>query len=245
MGLTYVIERKVDSYACTFDYTLSPTAVLNFFQESCLEQSAALGVGPDFMDSRKLGWFLVKYDLHFHAYPHFGDAITVETEAVGCKQFAYHRRFALRDAAGKALMEADSEWMIFDRDGGRLVRLEEVPENEAYQAAPEMHFRMKRLTRVEAWTEEKQFQVRYLDIDFNGHVNHVKYLAWALETLPLEKVKTMEVERARIIYKNQAFYGDMVTVRSCLVGPDAYRMDIENSDGLLLCQLEIAMRGKS
>ncbi|MEG0377752.1 MAG: thioesterase, partial [Eubacterium sp.] len=103
-------------------------------------------------------------------------------------------------------------------------------------------FKLKRLTKVENWTETKNFQVRYLDIDFNSHVNHVKYLAWALETLPLDKVKTAEVETARIIFKNQGFYGDMITVKSAEIDDNIYRMDIENQEETLLCQIEMTLR---
>ena len=140
------------------------------------------------------------------------------------------------------MVEGDTEWMLQNRRENRLERLSNVPELDVYESGHENHFKLKRVAKVEEWTESKNFQVRYLDIDFNSHVNHVKYLAWALETLPLEKVKAGEIETAKIIYKNQGFYGDMITVKSAEIDENTYRMDIENQEGTLLCQIEMTMR---
>ncbi|MEG0379303.1 MAG: thioesterase, partial [Eubacterium sp.] len=135
-----------------------------------------------------------------------------------------------------------THWMLLNRKEDRLERLSNVPEMDVYKSGSENHFKLRRVAAVEEWNNTKNFQVRYLDIDFNSHVNHVKYLAWALETLPLEKVRNGVVKSSKIIYKNQGFYGDIITVKSAEIKKHHYRMDIENQDGLLLCQIELVMR---
>lgn len=242
MGIIYEKKQKINGYECTYNYKMQPTAALNYFQQTSQEQSEQLGVGPEVLDEMGLAWFLVKYQLKFHTYPEFNEEVMVETEAIAFDKFAAHRRFAIKSLDGEMLVEGDTEWMLQNRKENRLERLSNVPELDVYESGHENHFKLRRVTRVEEWTASKNFQVRYLDIDFNSHVNHVKYLAWALETLPLEKVKAGEVETAKIIYKNQGFYGDMITVKSAEIGENTYRMDIENQEGTLLCQIELTMR---
>ncbi|MEG1432541.1 acyl-[acyl-carrier-protein] thioesterase [Eubacterium sp.] len=241
MGLIYEKKQRVNGYECTYDYQLSPVAAMNYFQQSSQEQSEALGVGLEVMEAAGLAWFLVKYDVRFMEYPVFNQEITVETEAIAFHGFAAHRRFAIRDQGGRVMIEADTEWMLIDTESGRLRRMESVPQNVVYQAGDQTDFNLRRLTKISDWTEEKQFQVRYLDIDFNTHVNHVKYLAWALEILPLEEVKSMALSQVKIIYKNQGFYGDIVTVRSAQVANHHYRVDVINQRDELLCQLELIL----
>lgn len=242
MGIVYEKKQKINGYECTYNYQLQPTAALNYFQQTSQEQSEQLGVGPEVLDEMGLAWFLVKYKLQFHEYPKFNDEVMVETEAIAFDKFAAHRRFAIKSLDGRMMVEGDTEWMLQNRRENRLERLSNVPELDVYESGHENHFKLKRVAKVEEWAESKNFQVRYLDIDFNSHVNHVKYLAWALETLPLEKVKAGEIETAKIIYKNQGFYGDMITVKSAEIDENTYRMDIENQEGILLCQIEMTMR---
>lgn len=242
MGKIYQKEQKINGYECAWNYKLQPTAAMNYFQQSSQEQSELLGVGPEVLEDMGLAWFLVKYSLRFHRYPRFNTTVTVETEAMSFDKFAAHRRFAILDQDGKAMVEADTEWMLLNRRENRLERLTNVPELDVYGSGRENKFKLRRLTAVDGWQSEKTFQVRYLDIDFNSHVNHVNYLAWALETLPLDKVKTEVIDTAKIIYKNQGFYGDVITVKMAQIGDDAYRMDIVNQEDTLLCQIELTMK---
>ncbi len=244
MGLIYKKEQRINGYECTFDYQLSPTAAMNYFQQTSQEQSQSLGVGPEAMDALGLAWFLVKYDLRFYRYPRFDAVVIVETEAVAFHKFAAHRRFAIRDRAGAIMVEADTEWMILERATGNLKRMDGVPENAVYCAGDTTDFSLRRLTKVEKWTGEKDFHVRYLDIDFNTHVNHVKYLAWALETLPLDRVKASQLASVKIIYKKQGFYGDVVRVCSAEIKENTFRVDVLNQGEEVLCQLEMVLAPK-
>ncbi|MDO4288442.1 MAG: thioesterase [Eubacterium sp.] len=242
MGKIYQKQQKINGYECAWNYKLQPTAAMNYFQQSSQEQSEALGVGPEVLDEMGLAWFLVKYQLKFHRYPRFNTTVTVETEAMSFDKFAAHRRFALLDEQGEVMIEGDTEWMLLNRRENRLERLSNVPEMDVYGSGHENKFKLRRLTSVKDWQTEKVFQVRYQDIDFNSHVNHVNYLAWAVETLPLDKVKTEVIDTAKIIYKNQGFYGDVITVKMAQIGENAYRMDIVNQEDTLLCQIELTMK---
>lgn len=242
MGIIYKKKQKINGYECAYNYKLQPTAALNYFQQTSQEQSEALGVGPEALDKMGITWFLVKYQIKFYEYPRFNDEVMLETEAMSFDKFAAHRRFAIKGLDGRMMVEGDTEWMLQNLSEKRLERISNVPELDVYESDHKNKFKLKRLTKVESWTEAKNFQVRYLDIDFNSHVNHVKYLAWALETLPLTKVKTAEVETAQIIFKNQGFYGDMITVKASEIGDNTYRMDIENQEETLLCQIEMTLR---
>ena len=75
-------------------------------------------------------------------------------------------------------------------------------------------------------------------------VNNVKYLVWAIETLPPEIINREEIERVRIIYKDQAFYGGTVTVKAVQTGEFIWRTDITDGDRRL-CEVELTMRERS
>ena len=64
---------------------------------------------------------------------------------------------------------------------------------------------------------KKKFNVRYSDIDSNGHVNNVNYVEWAIESVPLEVVKNFNIERIKIIFEKESIYGDEVNVSATLI----------------------------
>lgn len=247
MGKIYTKEQQINSYDCTCDYHLSPVALLNYFQQTSQEQSNALGVGPEVLDQKGLAWFLVKYHIDFMTYPSFCDTVLLETEAVSVRGFLSHRRFTMKSLEGKILAEGKTHWMMLDREqNNKILRVEDIPENAVYEAFDSQEtYKMPHLCRVKKWEGEKQFQVRYLDIDFNGHVNHVKYLAWAIETLPLKRIRDSELASADLVYKQQAFYGDVIQANYKEMKDDCYRIDIINQDTTLLCQVQIILRRKA
>lgn len=241
MGLIYRRKQPINGYECTPDFKVQPTAVMNYFQQVSQEQSEALGVGAKKLDDMAVAWFLVKYDIHFHAYPICGQSVDVETEALAFDKFAARRRFAICDEEGKPMIEADTEWMLLNRRENKVERLDGSDFAEVYGVRQGARFKMPKLAKVSTWESEKTFQVRYLDIDHNGHVNHVKYLAWAIESLPIDRVTTTSLSEARIIFKNQCFYGDLATVHAAQIDVNTFRMDITNQEGVLLSQIELIL----
>ena len=71
---------------------------------------------------------------------------------------------------------------------------------------------MEDVEKVEKVTNEKQFQIRYSDIDSNGHVNNVKYAELALEAVPEDIIKNYTLSRIKIIFEKETKYGDVVTI---------------------------------
>jgi medium-chain acyl-[acyl-carrier-protein] hydrolase len=87
----------------------------------------------------------------------------------------------------------------------------------------------------------KIFDVRYTDIDTNRHVNNVKYIDWAIETLPLDIVQNHTLKGLMVTYKKETTYG--ATIKSCTEanlteGKALCRHNILDAEGKELCTLE-------
>ena len=54
---------------------------------------------------------------------------------------------------------------------------------------------------------KNHFKVRYGDIDSNMHVNNVKYVEWAVESLPLEVILNYQLEELSVIFEKECRYG--------------------------------------
>lgn len=241
MSIVSSEKKRIACYESDSTEKMLPTTAMNYFQEVSTNQGNELGIGGDFLKENGLAWFLVKYVIKFNEYPLYQDEVTVTTRATGMEKFCATRRFTVEDETGNAKVIADTQWLLINRETEKMERIDEHPEMSAYECSEKGEPIFKKIQKINRIDVEKNFSVRFLDIDFNKHVNHVKYLAWAIEVLPLEVVKTKRLSEAKIVYKAQCFYGDAVTAQGERIGENHYRIDIINQENIILCQLELTL----
>ena len=58
---------------------------------------------------------------------------------------------------------------------------------------------------------DRDYHVRYFDIDMNGHVNNSKYLDWMYDVLGYEFLKTHEPLRMTLKYVKEVSSGGQIT----------------------------------
>lgn len=241
MSLVYQEKKRVACYESDSTEKMLPTTAMNYFQEASTNQGNQLGLGGDYLKANNLAWFLVKYVIRFNDYPRYQDEVTITTRATGMDKFCATRRFTIEDASGAESVIADTQWLLINRDTEKMERIDEHPEMDAYQCFEKGQPIFKKIAKINQIDLEKSFSVRFLDIDFNKHVNHVKYLAWAIEVLPLEVVKTKQLSEAKMVYKAQCFYGDQIRALGEQLEENHYRIEIVNQDNTVLCQLELML----
>ena len=54
------------------------------------------------------------------------------------------------------------------------------------------------------------FKVRYSDIDFNKHVNNVKYVQWFMDSVPQEIREEYELKEIDILFEHECYYNDEI-----------------------------------
>jgi acyl-ACP thioesterase len=66
----------------------------------------------------------------------------------------------------------------------------------------------------EALTHEQIFRVGDRDLDRNGHVNNVRYVEWALETVPVHVLNTCGLATLDINFTGEAFHAENILAGS-------------------------------
>ena len=59
-------------------------------------------------------------------------------------------------------------------------------------------------------TIEKEFEVRYNDLDVNQHANNGNYIIWAFEPLDFNFKSTHKLKTLDLIYKKEAKFGEKI-----------------------------------
>ena len=86
---------------------------------------------------------------------------------------------------------------------------------------------------------DKEFEVRYNDIDVNGHANNGNYIIWALEPLSFEFKSTHKIKTMDMMYKKEAKFGDKLTSQIEFLDENTTVHVLKNMNGEELCLVQI------
>ena len=195
-----------------FDFSLKPYSLLNFLQDIASKSAEELGFGYSAMSPKNLSWFLIKYRMEFDNYPVNLQEITLNTTPRGYNKLFAFRNFEMYNGEER-LGRITSMWSIVDMTTRKTVPVPTVIENNPNMPAFERNesdLAFNKIRPIENPTITKEFEVRYNDLDVNGHANNGNYIVWALEPLPYEFRSTHKIKTIDMIYKKEARYGEPI-----------------------------------
>jgi medium-chain acyl-[acyl-carrier-protein] hydrolase len=164
---------------------LSLVAACELLQESAARHAVALGVGADALAPLGLAWVLVDWRLELDALPAWREPVTVETWPSDLSERIATRDFRLAFDGGREWGRATSRWVVIDVVKRRLARMPE-PVRAIRRLARGRSFAggLPRLEPPGPPDASLERPVRWADLDANGHVNNLAYVAWVVESVP-------------------------------------------------------------
>lgn len=229
-GTTFEKDYSIHYYETGKDQKLNISSLLCFFEEMALLQSESKQVGLDYYTKHKIAWMLYQFDIRLHNPPQFLQNIKVVTQPSGFFRFFGYRNFHVFDNQNNELITAHSSWLFVNTENKRPTKIHDeitlaygLPLNadtkEDFEPIPEF----------KECQYQKEFQVRYSDIDFNKHVNNVKYVEWAMEAIPVEVHEAYTLKRIQVMFKKENHYGMKITSQ----------VQLETIENGLLCKHRI------
>ena len=177
-------------------------------------------------------WVLAFLRLRVHRYPDWHDTLTIETWPSGLDRLYATREFILSDERGECA-RATSAWLVIDTERRRPLR----PPAELYDIdtpdrPPALNVdRTKMEVPDTTPVHERTFRVRYHDLDLNRHVNNVRYVEWATETLPAEWLDSHVLRDLTLEFRAETTAGDPVQATAYRAERDADTGAQSNSFG--------------
>ncbi len=189
---------------------LTIAALINYLQDSSTFDSEDAGVGFSFLHTKGWGWYITNWQIELNALPALGDRITVKTWVHHLKGMFAYRNYELRDAAGEALVRANSIWLLMDIEKVVPVRIpEEVFSVYTPEPAIDREWGNRKILLASGHEEKGVVTVMPLHLDTNHHMNNEHYIEIARDVLPKgEKIFEIETE-----YKKAAVLGDVLYIR--------------------------------
>jgi medium-chain acyl-[acyl-carrier-protein] hydrolase len=184
-------------------------------QDLASDNAESLGFGYSYIVKNNLAWFLLKYRLEFEDYPEGIYDLTIKTEPRG-----YNKIFAFRDFYikhnDKQIGRATSTWALVDLNTKSMANASEVLADNPYMVLHEKReddLSYGKIRLPEKFDIEKNFEIRFDDLDVNKHVNNANYIVWAFEPLDFEFRRSHKLKTIDMNFKKEIKYGSGVSVK--------------------------------
>ena len=192
---------------------LKPYSLLNFLQDIASDNAEELGFGYSYMSAHNYAWFLIKYRMEFIDYPLNVQNLTIKTAPRGYNKLFAYREFEISEK-DRILGRVFSVWSIVDINTRMTIPVSSAILNNKFmlpytKKENDLAFsKIKPPTKIDL---SKEFEVRYNDLDVNGHANNGNYIIWALEPLSLEFKTTHKIKSMDMVFKKEVKYGEKIT----------------------------------
>lgn len=244
MSKNFTKKYEIHYYEVDAKLRCKLSSIIDFIGDIGTQQSESLGGGIEFCAKNSCAWVFYKDDIKIYRYPIFGETITINTQPIGFKKFYGLRKYTIMDAKNNLIGEASALFFLIDINKRRPTRIQEE-QYEMYGVDGDVDYdiSMDRIEKLDQGQYNKQFNIRYSDIDSNNHVNNVKYVEWAIEAVPLGVINNYSIRRIKIIFEKETVYGESILSSATVNKIDDSNLKsyhtIRNADGTEVTVLEV------
>ena len=171
------------------------------------------GFGVDALNAGNRSWVLSRMALEIDERPRQYTDYTVGTWISDYGRVLSTRNFVLVDASGHEFGRAVTQWAMIDLATRSAVDLSWVGREHdgAVVPVPPPTDRPRKIRSVTP-TQRAEHRVVYSDIDFNRHVNTMRYIEMMLDMLPVELLTCEAPVRLDIHFLKECRFGQTLAI---------------------------------
>ena len=237
-----VFKYTVEPEYVDFTSRASVSSMFNLILHAAGRDAHRRGFGIDVLAEKNYGWVLSRMCFELDYMPAEYDEYTLHTWIGGYNRLASTRNFTLTDKDGREFGRAVSQWCMLDFDTrmpldmGTLAKVHEG----TIVDAPSPCDAPKRIGAISSEPIAER-RVAYSDIDFNRHMNTMRYIDFAFDSLPIEVPEKLSAMRMDLNFMKEALYGDTLSLAS-ESNDNAYNFEFRNSNNEPLCRIALELR---
>jgi len=217
-----VSNNDVDS-----KFQLKVAAIFRYFQDIALKATEEVGADSISLSQRNIDWVITRMAVDIKRLPKCNEEITVCTYPGKDMAMLYPRFFYIKDSKDEVIITASSIWALIDNVSRRVIvdrdTISKLPaETSPYELA---------LPEKIAIPENKDFiekrTIHYSDLDFNCHMNNVRYVELLIDTHDLDFYKTHRPSFICLNYMKEIRVKDEASVYSDRNNPETIQVEVD------------------
>ena len=232
---SYRIEpRDIDATLRARIYTVG-----DLILQAANDDADMLGFGVRDLNLGNASWVLSRMAVEMRRLPERHEVIDIYTWVSDYGRLFTTRNMTVADSEGVEIGAAVTLWAMIDLDTRRPLDLSPLSNKATSLVDREPPIERPRKVGNIEYAQEYPYTVVYSDIDFNGHVNSMKYLEWMVDVLmagPGAATVRNGHFRFDINYLHEAKLGEPLTICSAAGDAGAHTFDIRNDEGVSICK---------
>lgn len=190
----------------------SPTTMLTLLEETAAEHCFAIDHSLYQLADQNIGWVLISGVLQMERYPRYKEKITIRTWLSNYTMIKGHRENLIYDEQGIIIGRARGLWIFFDINRRRPVQIfDDIIEKWSFCNVESINHNIsKKIKSVESPQYELKFRIHKYDTDMIKHVNNIRYLQWAIESIPDNIIDEYYLHSLDGRFISEAHYGQTV-----------------------------------
>ncbi|MFI3293174.1 MAG: acyl-ACP thioesterase domain-containing protein [Rikenellaceae bacterium] len=210
---TYTITIEQQDVDLTFRTSIA-TLICKVLNTAGLDaESKGFGVGE--LNKENYTWVLSRFAIEVDYLPRAFETIYVTTWIGDYRRLISTRNFTISNSEGRVIGGAVSQWCMLDLSTRKAIDLTKLHKNyEDYILSdiPSPIAPPHKISAVDDTTVSHSHKAVYSDIDFNRHVNAIRYIDLMLDRVAMDRLESEQPLRVDLQYINECYFGDTLNV---------------------------------
>jgi len=202
--------------------------------------AAERGFGIATLNENHYTWVLSRLAVEMEEMPRAYEKFSIQIWVENVYRLFTDRNFAILNQEGKPIGYARSIWAMISMETRKPADLLALHGGKITDYICKKECPIDKAGRVKI-TEQTpcfEYQVKYGDIDLNGHVNSIKYIEHSLNLFPLEMFREKSLRRFEVAYVAESYYGDKLSFYREQINENEFDIEIKKNDA------EVVVRSK-
>ena len=196
---------------CNAQQQMPITLIAQRVIEVATEHANILGVGYADLIKSNEGWVLSRMTIEMTRYPGVNEEYSFTTWIEGFNRLYSERNMEIQDGKGETIGYVRTIWVAIDMETRRpcdLTSIKWLANTVSDRPCPIAKQGRLLPLKEEESTISAQHRFKVSDIDFNRHVNSVRYMDAFLDQWNLEHFDNNDIARFEIQYLHETHFGD-------------------------------------
>lgn len=231
---------RIEPQSVDFTLRASASSIINHMLNVAGADAHAKGFGVEVLQEQSVTWVLSRLAVEIERRPEQYDNIEIDTWVNEFNRLITTRNFRVR-CGDEVVASGVSQWCMLNMESRQAVDMSPLKEiyERAMVAEPSPIAAPARLRPAEVKVVRSR-PVMYSDIDFNRHMNTLRYIDLMFDTLPLELIEQSDRMRLDIHFLAEARYGEMLNI-GMMTNEAQYSFEI-STENKTLCRANIEFK---
>lgn len=236
----------------TYNYTIQPqdvdftlrasvTSIISYMLNVAGTDAHSKGFGVAALQGHSFTWVLSRLAVDITTKPAQYEDVAIDTWVNEFNRLSSTRNFRMH-ANGMQVTAGVSQWCMLNMESRQVVDMSLL--KDIYERAmvdePSPISAPQRLRAIEP-LDTMSRPVVYSDIDFNRHVNTLRYIDLIFDMLPLNVIEQSGGLRMDVNFIAEARYGEVMSV-GVVEQEGVYQFEISSDSGKVLCRARLEFR---